>query len=412
MTGKMTPLLLTIIAIIFSTFHLQAQMSNETAWPRYRGADAAGRAENVQTSENWPETGLQLLWKKEFGDSFSEITLAQGKAFVLSSELTDSISGFEYLTALDAATGEQIWQTKLDSVFIDADNWGHRPRATPSTDGDKVFVFTGRGKLIALSTETGEIIWQRDAVKEFGSTIPRWGYASSPLLVDNMVISEIGGTDNRTIAAFDKDKGELLWAGGKGVSAYCSPLAATINEKLNILHVNSNILYSFDKKGDTLWTCKLPLSGPMAVPVFMAPDKLFISAVRSTGFCIVQAGKQGPEVILSGNSMKNDFSSSCYYKGYLYGFNVASLQCIDPTTGEKKWVKRGFGKGSLINIGDKLIILSDKGRLIYAEAQADSYKEISAFDALEGRCWTAPSFASGRLYVRNLTHVACYSFNN
>jgi outer membrane protein assembly factor BamB len=411
MTRKMTAVLLTIISVIFSISTLQAQMSNETDWPRYRGTDAAGKAEHIQAPESWPENGLQLLWKKEFGDSFSEISLAQGKAFVLSSELTDSVSGFEYLTALDAATGEQIWQAKLDSVFIDADNWGHGPRATPSVKGDKVFVFTGRGKLMALSAENGNIIWQRDAVKEFGSTIPRWGYASSPLVVDNMVISEIGGTDNHTVAAFDTENGELLWAGGKGASAYCSPLAVALNDKMNILHVNSNILYSFDKKGDTLWTCKLPLSGPMAIPVFMEPDKIFISAVRSTGFCVVQVSEQEPEVILTGNSMKNDFSSSCYYKGYLYGFNVASLQCIDPATGEKKWVKRGYGKGSLINIGDKLVILSDKGRLVYAEAQPEAYKEISAFDALEGRCWTAPSYASGRLYVRNLTHVACYSFN-
>jgi len=115
--------------------------------------------------------------------------------------------------------------------------------------------------------------------------------------------------------------------------------------------------------------------------------------------------------IIQSSSMKNDYSSSCFFNGYIYGFNVAALQCISPISAEKLWVKRGFGKGSFIIINDKLVVLSDQGKIIYIEADNQSYKEVNSFQALEGKCWTAPSYSNGRLYVRNLTEMACYKIN-
>jgi len=144
------------------------------------------------------------------------------------------------------------------------------------------------------------------------------------------------------------------------------------------------------------------------MPVVIDNNKIFVSAIRNIGFVIIEIQNNIPKEIARGTDLKTDYSSCVYYNGYIFGFHVAALQCISAETGKKMWTKRGFGKGSLILVGDKLLVLSDKGKIIQVEATGEKYTEQGSFQAIEGKSWTAPSFANGRLYVRNLTEMACF----
>ncbi len=106
--------------------------------------------------------------------------------------------------------------------------------------------------------------------------------------------------------------------------------------------------------------------------------------------------------------MRNHFGSSILLDGHLYGFDESTLKSIDVNTQETKWAKRGLGKGSLIFADGHLIVLSDKGRLILAEATPKAYVEKASAQVLKGRCWTVPTLANGKLYVRNQKEIACY----
>ena len=106
--------------------------------------------------------------------------------------------------------------------------------------------------------------------------------------------------------------------------------------------------------------------------------------------------------------MKNHFSSSLLHDGTIYGFDNATLRAISVETGETEWAKRGLGKGSLIYADGHLIVLSDRGVLALVEATGEAYNEKGRVQALEGRCWTAPSLANGRLYLRNHEEMVSY----
>ena len=99
--------------------------------------------------------------------------------------------------------------------------------------------------------------------------------------------------------------------------------------------------------------------------------------------------------------MKNQFSSSVLHNGTLYGFDDATFKAIDAATGDEHWKQRGFGHGSLILAGGHLIVLSERGKLALVNATPEEYRELGSTQVLEGKCWTAPSLADGRLYVRN-----------
>ena len=115
------------------------------------------------------------------------------------------------------------------------------------------------------------------------------------------------------------------------------------------------------------------------------------------------------EEVWKSNLMRNHFSSTLYHDGHLYGFDNATFKCLDAATGEQKWAKRGFGKGSLIYADGKLIVLSDRGRLALVKASSDAYTEVGGVQALTGKSWTAPVLADGRLYLRNHTKLVSYN---
>jgi len=385
-----------------------SQQSESTSWNQFRGSNRSGVSPENALPDILPESGPELLWKKEIGSGFSEITISGDRIYTMLSEETDSISGSEYIAAFDAKTGNAIWRTKVDSLFFDT--FGNGPRSTPAIGEDNIYSFSSYGKLTANSKEDGKTIWQVGFISEFGSTLPQWAFSSSPVLVDNTLIIEAGGTDSRAFIGFDKNSGKVLWTKGSGISSYNSPVVAEIDGKTNIIFANQTTLYSFNSIGDTLWTYNMTMNGPMAMPVVFDSNKIFISTVRSAGFSIVEVNNNTVKELINSGTMKNDFSSSLYYDGCIYGFNVAALQCISARTGEKKWTKRGFGKGSLILVDDKLLVLSDKGKLIQVKATPEAYTEQGSFQAIDGKSWTAPSFAEGKLYVRNLTEMACYIF--
>ena len=411
MNKKLISFSLLAVFMLLQTSYSFAQQSNNPDWNQFRGSHKNGISNETSLPDTWPGSGLKMLWKKELGSAFSEIIVSGDNVYTMFSEKTDSVSGLEYIGCFDAKTGNEVWKTEVDSIFIDVDGWGDGPHSTPAVDESYVFGFSAHGLLTATSKKDGKIIWQIDFVKEYGSVLPRWGFSSSPLLVDDILVMEAGGKDDKAFVAFSKKNGKLLWSKGKGNALYNSPSIAKMGGVTQILFANGSTLYSYNTKGDTLWTINTTIRNSTAMPHFFDGNKVFLSNIHSRGFAVVEINNNIPKVTTTGSTMKNDFSTSVYHDGYIYGFDVAALQCISVKTGEKKWTKRGFGKGSLILVNDKLLVLSDKGKLIQVKATPDAYTEQGSMQAISGKSWTAPSFSNGKIYVRNLTEMACFSVN-
>ena len=386
---------------------LVAQEPVTSDWHQFRGSNRNGSVAVDYDFSTHPVTEPVILWKKEIGSGFSELVVSDGMVYTMTGEMIDSISGREFLVCYALLTGEEIWRVEIDDIFIDVDDWGDGPRSTPAVDDHNIFCFSASGKLVSVSRANGKKQWSTDFVSLYGSTRPRWGYSTSPLLIDNMVIMEVGGVESMGFAAFSKDDGDIIWAAETITAAYNSPISVNIDGETQIIFANASKLFSFSPSGNLLWTFDMPVRSPMASPLFIEPDMLFVSAANDAGSFIIKINDNDPELVMTSNQMRNDWSSSSYKDGYIYGFNVATLLCMDAESGERKWLKRGFGKGSLMMAGNMLFVLSDQGAITMVEATPDEYKEVASFDVLEGRSWTAPSYSNGKLFVRNLTHMVC-----
>ncbi|MBT3751269.1 MAG: PQQ-binding-like beta-propeller repeat protein [Bacteroidetes bacterium] len=393
-----------LIAVSISLLSLKS--GDQGSWEQFRGNNRNGASIETNINEEWLSNSPELVWKKSIGSGFSELLVSNGKVFTMTGEKTDSLKGLEFMVAYDAKTSEEVWKTYVDSMMIEPDGSGDGPRPTPAIDEKAIYCLSSHGKLRALSLDDGEILWTVDFLKKFDNK-PGWNYTTSPILYNDGLFIEVGGTESRGFASFDKDTGEVLWVNGEGRPSYCSPTIAAIDGGIHVIFANGTQLMSFDKTGNELWSYSMPIQSPTATPLFIAPNKIFMSS--NAGCFMIKIENNEATEVFDSKSMRNTFSTSCYFNDHIYGISRGgALKCISASDGESKWSQRGFGLGSLIRVGNKLLALSDKGVVKLVEAVPEAYTEKVSFQAIEGKSYTAPSFANGKLYLRNLTEMVSY----
>ena len=371
-------------------------------WPQYRGPARDGLVTAPGFTPHWTEAGPTVAWRRPLGSAFSQFVVRGDAAYTGTSDETR-----EYLVRLNAASGEEVWRVDLGEAF--GDTFGRGPRSTPTLDGDVVYMLGGRGKLIAAKAEDGTVLWSVDLTEKFGAELPRFGYSGSPLVVDGLLVLEVGAKDGVSLAALDKQTGELAWSALEGGAGYGSPIAFEFGGVRQIV-VARKAVSAVDLAGKPLWSHELE-EGAIAMPVYAGEGRIFASASGDTGCTMLQLVQSETgfevEVLWSNREMRNHFNSSIVLDGHIYGFDNATLKCLSATTGEVLWAKRGLGKGSVAAVGAHLMVLGDKGQLLLVRA-TPVYEELGSVQAIEGKSWTAPSFAGGRLFVRNLDESACF----
>ena len=157
--------------------------------------------------------------------------------------------------------------------------------------------------------------------------------------------------------------------------------------------------------GKVIWTLPWKTSYDVnAADPIVTGNTIFISSGYNKGCALLKMGADSVSEIWRNKNMRNHFNSCVLWQGYIYGLDDGSgkeLRCLDFKTGQVQWGQTGFGKGSLILADGKLIILSERGKLVTAPASPEGFKELSSAQILSGKCWTSPVLANGRIYARN-----------
>lgn len=381
-------------------------------WPQFRGPNRDGISRETGLLESWPAGGPTVLWKTLVGEGYSHLAVSEGRLFTLFGE-----GSHDFAVAYDAATGRPLWRVPLGPRFQSGQ--GNGPRSTPTVDGGMVYALTATGRLTALNAADGKKIWTRDLQREFDAEPPQWGISTSPLAEGNLLLVDVGGSRGRSLAAFDKKTGKTVWTSQSEVAGYSAPIAVTVGGVRQVIFFTGRAVLSVSpKNGKLLWRVpwKTDWDVNAATPVFVPPDKLFISSGYGTGAALFQievmGGRVGADEVWRSRKMKNRFSSSVLHGGHIYGFDESVLKCIAAATGEEKWKQSGFGHGSLILAGGHLIVLSERGKLLLVEATPAGYREKGSSQPLSGKCWTAPTLADGRLYIRNEEELVAFNWTD
>jgi outer membrane protein assembly factor BamB len=388
------------------TLCLIAGIAGAADWPQFRGPNRDGISPEAAVLKSWPASGPKVLWKAPLGEGYSQVVSTKGRLYTLAQQGEEQVA-----LAFDGATGKRLWRTRIDREYNDGQ--GDGPRSTPTVDGELVYVLSAHGKLAALRAANGQVAWQHDLRAEYGANPPQWGVSTSPLVEGNLLIVNVGGSGNKSIVAFDKTNGKPVWTSQNDSAGYSAPIAITVRGVRQVIVFTADAILSISPKdGRLFWRSgwKTDYDVNAATPIFLPPDKLFVSSGYGTGSALLQINRTNVSEVWRSRGMKNQFSSSVLHDGILYGFDDATFKAIDAATGKERWKQRGFGHGSLILAGGHLIVLSDRGKLALVQATPEEYRELGNAQVIDGKCWTSPSLADGRLYVRNEEQLIAFDW--
>jgi outer membrane protein assembly factor BamB len=379
--------------------------AQDSDWPKYRGVRGDGVAPPQPLARTWGPDGPPELWRRPFGSGFSTVAAVGDRLYTMG-----ATAEHEEACCLDARTGETLWRTPLGARF--AEQFGDGPRATPTIDGDLVFAVSSRMHLGALAARDGAILWQKDLLAEFGIQQPRFGFSPSVVVVGNRAILEIGAGPGKAIAAFDRTTGAVLWTALDGPAGASTPLLVEIEGVPQLVFNRRPQIAALSLDGEVLWTYE-GAPDAIAMASFIAPHFVFTSsAYMGQGGVMLRVTKTADgfaaEKIWLNRRFRNHFNNAVAVGGHLYGFDNSTLRCLDVEKGEITWSERGLGKGSLIACDDVLFVLGDQGTLVLAAADPSTWRELGRVAAMQGRCWTSPTLAAGRLYLRNLEELVAY----
>lgn len=392
-------------------------------FPQFLGPKRDLNVAGVKLDPDWSARPPVEVWRQPIGAGWSGFAAVNGYAVTLEQRRTE-----ELVTCYRIETGELVWahgaSTRHDE-FMGAAG----PRSTPTIRHGRVYALGATGRFYCLDGATGQPVWQKDLLKEFGLTrdqdfqLVRYGRANSPLIVDDLVIVPAGGPneDSRwSLAAFHQDHGALVWKAGDHNVSYSSPALAVLAGTRQILSVNENQVSGHDPKtGKQLWQFEWPgitsadANVSQAIPV--EPDRIFVSKGYSQGAKLVRLVPKDDgtfevkDIYHKPRSMRTKLTNVTIRDGYVYGLSDGILECMELETGRTIWRDGRYGHGQILRVDDLILVMSEDGELSLVEATPETPNNVlGSVPALEGRTWNNLALYREYLLVRNAREAACY----
>ena len=244
--------------------------------------------------------------------------------------------------------------------------------------------------------------------------VPGWGFASSPLVVDDLVIVAASGR----LAGYDAVTGTPRWFRQTGGGGYSSPHSATIDGVAQIVLLSGGGATGVaPADGTLLWAHKWEPGVSIVQPGLADNGDVLLSGgdamggigIRRIAVAHRSAGWTVEERWTS-SGLKPYFNDFVVHKGHAFGFDGSILACIDLEDGKRTWKGGRYGNGQIVLLPDQdlLLVSSEEGELALVAATPDKFTELARFPAIEGKTWNHPVLVGDVLLVRNGEEMAAF----
>jgi outer membrane protein assembly factor BamB len=383
-------------------------------WPQFLGLERDGTSHETGFTLAWGKVGPRRLWDRDVGEGYRGPVVA-GDDLILFHRL----GGMEVVDCLRAADGKAVWKFSHATQYRDMLNKGDGPRSTPVITDKYVIALGAEGWLHCLDRKTGTKVWSRSLNEAYRVPASYFGVGTSPLVVDNLVLVNVGG-QGAGIVAFDLLTGKEAWRATNDGASYASPTLATAGGTRHAVFFTREGVVLLDprtgkQRFHMRWRARYQASVNAATPIVVG-DRAFISASYETGALLLRLTSDRARVLWQNDeSMSNHYNTCVHFKGHLYGFHgrqesVPSFRCIELETGKVRWEQKEFGCGSMILAQGSLIVLLESGELLTVDATPQGFHERARAQALKnGPCRAQIALAHGRLYARDQAKLVCWN---
>jgi hypothetical protein len=382
-----------------------AKPEQRAEWPGFRGPHRDDIVPGVRIQTDWKASPPVAMWKRPVGPGWSSFAVHGDLIYTQEQRGPDEI-----VACYRLSSGQPVWTHRDPARFWES-NGGPGPRATPTLSGGRVYTFGATGIVNALDARNGAVVWSHNAAAETDTKAPQWGFAGSPLVVDDLVIVAVAGQ----LVAYDLGAGAKRWSGPRHGASYSSPQLAAIDGVQQVLLLSAAGLTSVAlADGALLW--EYGWKGyPIVQPALTADGDVLISVTDSSGTrrLGVTHGPGGwtAEERWTSKGLKPYFNDFVVHNGHAFGFDGSILACIDLKDGQRKWKGGRYGNGQLVLLSDQnvLLVVGEEGELALVGAASDQFTELARLPAVvEGKTWGHPVLAGDVLLVRNGQEMAAF----
>jgi outer membrane protein assembly factor BamB len=387
-------------------------------WPQFGGPS---RDFQVDSAGLQPWTGQPtVLWERELGDGYSGIATAGGVLYTMyrpSAWFGLTTADAEAVVALDAATGETLWETSNEVEALSGMNmeYGPGPHSTPLLANGRLFTAGINGLLQALDPKTGTVLWSRELWRELGGKVMNRGYSCSPLAWQDTVIVAVGGS-GPGLAAFDQADGTIRWESPAFDVSPSSPVLIDVDGQEQVVFFAANEVLGFDAtSGQRLWRHSHTTTYGLNIAPPMTGDDglLVVSSAYSGGTRALRLTREGEvtrvQELWHTNQMRIHHGNFVLIDGHMYGssgdFGPTPMTAVDLETGDVVWRDRAFAKAKLVLVGDRVVLVDEDGSFGLVTVAPAGLEVLARAEIFSGRSWTAPTLAGTRVYLRDRKQI-------
>ncbi len=402
-------------------------------WPHFRGPNRTGVVDETSGWKNGRWIAEKPDWTADVGLGSTSPVVVAGRLYTMGWNRDR-----DTLFCLDASTGRPIWQQSYPSPRYGRKSLGDKglyagPSSTPEYDPATGLLFTlsNDGELRCWNAQAGgKLVWRRNLYDDYDPPQrPRvgrsghrdYGYTSSPLVVGDRLIVEVGAAD-ATLIAFDKRTGRELWrseAGGPaGHTAGPVPISVEGVACVAVLRFEGLLVTRIDdgQAGRTVATYpwKTSFANNIASVAVHGSDVLLTSAYNHYAICRLTISLDGAKKVWE-QPLASKICTPVVHDGHIY-WSWQNLYCLDWETGRKRWQVGGFGDAGscIVTADDRLIVLGNRGKLVLAETARRAAVKPNVL-AIRDRllttdAWPHVVLAGGRLFLKDRAgRLLCFS---
>ena len=393
-------------------------------WPQFRGPSRDNISTETGLLRKWPANGPKVLWKTAVCQGYAGAAIKDGRVYLND---YDEAKKEHLVRCISLADGKDLWHWSYPVEI--------RPnhaitRTVPAVGRQLVFSLDPKCRFHALDAKTGKLVWEKNLVQEYKTTIPQWYAGQNPLLDGDEVLVATGG--DALVVAFDQATGKEIWRSpnpAKDLMSHSSLMPATIGGIKQYLYLTMNkVVGVAAANGQVLWAS--PFAAKMAAtgsPVSIGDGRVFVSSGYDAGSVMYQVQKTASGFTvqrlyeLTSMQFNSEVHTPILYQNYLFAVGSKTrgrFTCLG-LDGKVVWQSpvgsgdpagaRTFDLGGFLLADGMFFILDGRtGMLRLIEANTKEYRELASAQILEGEeVWGPPALSNGKLVIRDLNKMVC-----
>jgi outer membrane protein assembly factor BamB len=421
---------------------------------------------DFEVPETWPDS-LQKIWRVPAGAGLSSPVSVDNKVYLLARSHDE-----ESVSCYDLSNGKVVWRQMYSAPFIPnpqatiprffPESRGKGPFATPLIYQDRIYTLGIDRVLSSFNATAGELEWRHHFLKQerpdrleyecppCGCSVDGqsftesgqcsdcgmaygvkgvetsaksggpnyYGAASSPLVVNDLIVVHVGNADHGSLLAVDPITGTKRWVWEGPPMSSSSPVVATFHgSKQIVVLTRSSIAGVSADNGQLLWSFLLESNAQVVTPIVFN-DTVIFSAYRSPTTSI-SVSKNGDDWSVQqawqNTSVTLYTSTPVVDQEKLYGLSYTKrgqFVCLDMRTGETLWASEGRQAqgAAILDVGSTVMALTDDGHLKVIAKDEGQYRLLKQFRVAEMPTWAHPVLSNNRILVKDEANLTLWSF--